>query len=62
MHAAAVDAVVADETPAPAESPEPDGVDEDEEFLPTSPLLARAFRATGPQRSVLTQTLLNEAD
>jgi hypothetical protein len=33
-----------------------------EPAMPTSPLLARAFRATGPQRSVLTHTLLNEAD
>ena len=51
----------AEETPveAPVAAPaEP----EQEEVLPTSPLLARAFRATGPQRSVLTQTLMNEAD
>jgi len=45
---------------APAQT-EPEQVEERDD-LPTSPLLARAFRATGPQRSVLTQTLLNDAD
>ena len=54
-----VDAVVADPVVGPDAS---EADDQDEELLPTSPLLARAFRATGPQRSVLTQTLLNEAD
>lgn len=39
-----------------------DGHDEDDDDLPeslraSSPLLSRAFRATGPQRSVLTQSL-----
>jgi hypothetical protein len=39
----------------------------DDEDLPellraSSPLLSRAFRATGPQRSVLTQSLYDESD
>ena len=50
--------VVTEATPSPAEAQEVEEVED----LPTSPLLARAFRATGPQRSVLTQTLLNDAD
>lgn len=54
--AAAADQPERPEQADPAEQPdEPAG-------LPTSPLLARAFRATGPQRSVLTHTLLNDAD
>ena len=50
-----------DEVHQPDESEQADQPDEHAD-LPTSPLLARAFRATGPQRSVLTQTLLNDAD
>ena len=51
------------EQPELADQPD-DHADEPDEpaDLPTSPLLARAFRATGPQRAVLTHTLLNDAD
>jgi hypothetical protein len=33
-----------------------------ESLRATSPLLSRAFRATGPQRSVLSQMLLDQGD
>jgi hypothetical protein len=60
----AVQAVEPGETPGDTAVSEESG---DEEDLPellraSSPLLSRAFRATGPQRSVLTQSLYDESD
>lgn len=52
---AAVEPAVAE--PAATEDPDvaPDVDDVPDELNPSSPLLARAFRSAGPQRSVLTQ-------